>query len=451
MSEGDEQPKEISPGTIIDDFEILERVGSGAFSNVHIARHIPTNLFCAAKIICMAKMKSQDITGVMREVSVFMQVDHPYICNLYRMSLHEPFLIFFIEFATKGTLLDYVNSKKGLNEFEAQKFFIQIFAALRHLHIFHFCVHRDLKLENIMIDASGNVRLTDFGLSNSYYNNIMKTFVGTPGYQPPEILAGNEYNEKCDVWSLGICLYAILTATLPFSSKNCSFRMLVEEVSRFKYPPNFSPALVDLLKKMLEISPSNRPTLIQLQTHPWLRGLPQLAVNIAPQPVIFYKVTSKALITKFKRRPFNPDPAILEKCATMGINTEELANNLKNGITDNNTTTYFMLLRPLSTKPSPPKLKEKVSKPIPLPNKKIRTPTLNKSELGTRKTNGKALPPSRRSSATKSYSHATKAPILITPHIINNQSRSQPRTNPVFSSAVQLKRRSANLKPLRQV
>ena len=259
---------------IIDEFEILEEIGSGAFSHVHIARHIPTGCYCAAKIINLDLKKKELFKEIMREVSVFMQIDHPNICNLYRLSAlnyenasekekikfhisneNESVLIFFMEYATRGTLLEYVNSRNGIPEPEAKKLFIQIFEGLRHLHIYHFLVHRDLKLENILIDSKGKMKITDFGLASTYYNNKMRTFVGTAGYQPPEIIAGYEYDEKCDVWSLGVCLYALVTGCLPFSTQNRDHRMLIQEATQKIYPPRLSPMLVDLLKKMFEVTP----------------------------------------------------------------------------------------------------------------------------------------------------------------------------------------------------
>lgn len=391
---------QIVPGTVVDDFEILEQIGKGGFSHVHIARHIPTNNYCAAKVIELATMKPEEFQGILREVSVFMQVEHPNICNLYRLSVLNESLIFFMECAPRGTLLSYVNSKGGLTEFEAQRLFIQLFRALRHLHIYHFLVHRDLKLENILLDSKGNVKLTDFGLAGTYYNYIMHTFVGTPGYQPPEILAGSEYNEKCDVWSLGVCLYAMLVGSLPFATQTHNFRALIQEAMQFKYPKTFSPALVDLLKKMFEIRPAERPSLTQLQSHPWLRGLEQLATNIAPQPIVFYKVKDAQGILKYKRRPVRADPAVLEKCE--GIDKEALVGDLKNGVTNAATTTYFFRLWPLETKPEIKMPEPK--KPPPIPGARKREMTVKGSAPSM-----EDLPPKPR--ARTGSVHLTRPPV----------------------------------------
>lgn len=381
---------------IVDEFEIMEQIGAGAFSHVHVAKHLPTGCYCAAKIINLDLMKPEEFVGIMREVSVFMQIDHPNVCNLYRLSLitkdvpvpnpqaqqpdskstpskiqfgttnkTETQLCFFMEYASRGTLLQYVNSKGGLNEAEAKKLFIQIFNGLNYLHMYHFLVHRDLKLENILIDQEGNMKITDFGLASTSYNNLMHTFVGTPGYQPPEVIIGNEYDEKCDVWSLGVCLYAMVAGRLPFSTQNHDFRTLVNEATKKVFPKTFSPMLVDLLQKMFEVTPSKRPTLIQLQTHPWLKGV-EILKNVAPQPILFYKVKSKAQITKFKRKSFKVNTAILEKMKEkiktehglksddddlLAVKISQLQDNLSKGNTDEDTTTYFCLLHFLGEKP----------------------------------------------------------------------------------------------------
>jgi len=352
MEEQENQVKE--EVQVIDEFEIMERIGGGGFSQVHIAKHLPTGNYSAAKIVDLSRLKSHEFTGIMREISVFMQVEHPHVCSLYRLSVVDKKLVFFIEFAGNGTLLSYVNKNGGLSEMEAQRIFVQIFEVLRFLHVQFFLVHRDLKLENILLDQYNNVKLTDFGLASTSYCNLLRSFVGTPGYTPPEILAGSEYDEKCDIWSLGVCLYAMLTGNLPFTSQNTNYRKLVEEAENLKYPLDFSPVVVDILQRMLEYRPSARANIMELQNHPFLRGLPPMTMNIAPTPIVFYKVSGISDISKFKRRSVKPNTVVLEKCEGIVVDIEKLTKELFEGLVTNNTATYFSIMHPLAEKPKIP-------------------------------------------------------------------------------------------------
>jgi hypothetical protein len=290
---------------------------------------------------------------MVREISVFQLVSHRNICSLYRISTVGHSLLFFMEFAPGGTLLDIVNQKKGLGEPEAQFYFIQLFAAVRHLHLFHFVAHRDLKLENVMIGRGRVVKLADFGLAGTACNSLMHTFLGTPGFQAPEIIAGNEYSEKCDIWSLGVCLWAMVAGRMPFSTQNTNYRLFLEEIKKIQYPRAFSPPLQDLLKKMLVVKPEERPSLMQLQDHAWLKGLEQLNPNIAPQPVYFQAARSLAAVSKLKRKKTAPLDAVVRKCVAMGIDEAELAADLARGETTAATTTYFVLCNPVTERPPP--------------------------------------------------------------------------------------------------
>lgn len=339
---------------IISDFELHEKIGSGAFSSVYIAKHIITGTWVAAKVVDLSRLQEHEFNGIMREISVFMQVEHPYICSCYRLSVVGQSLVFFIEYAPGGTLLNYVNVRGGLTEADAHKVFLQIFEAIRYLHVHYFLVHRDLKLENILLDKNGNVKVTDFGLASTSYCNLMRSYVGTPGYTAPEVLAGSDYDERCDVWSLGVCLYAMLTANLPFSQTN-NFRKLVEEAENLKFPMNFTPALVDLLKRMLHVRPQSRCRLSDIQNHPWLRGIPSFPTNISPTPIVFYKVSCVLDILKFKRKSHKPNLEIVDKCREMyGIDSTQLTKELCDGLISSNTTIYFCMMYPLLEKPAPP-------------------------------------------------------------------------------------------------
>lgn len=349
----DTQIEESLEGKIIDDFQIMEQFGHGSSSKVHIAKHIPTDNFVAAKIVNLKNSSEGVYNGLLREMSVFMQVLHPNIVSLYRVSFYEEYLIFFMELAQKGTLFKHVTQSHGLSESESRRIFIQLLAAVLHLHLYHFIVHRDLKLDNILLDSSGNVKIIDFGLANTFYCNSLRSFAGTPGYTPPEAMAGNEYGEKFDVWSLGIVLYAMLTAQLPFSSQISDFRKLIREAKNLAPIEGISNDLQDLINQMLEPFPMNRPTMLQVFKHTWVQGYISIPSQIEPKPLVFFRTNDRTEIMNFKRNPLTIDPSIIKMCEGMGIDEMTLCNDLNEGKINQNTTTYFILSRPCKIFPPP--------------------------------------------------------------------------------------------------
>ena len=350
----DEKKEIVVEGRQIDEFKILEKWSGGAFSVVHIANHIPSKSYCVAKVINISKQSPDGVACSLKELSIFMQVSHPNIEKLYRFSFEYPLLIFFFEYLPNGTLRQYVAKKRGLDENEARKMFIQIFAALRYIHLHHFLVHRDIKLENLMLDKDNNVKLIDFGLSTTFYNNIVKGVVGTPGYMPPEVMTGSEYNEKCDVWSLGVSLFYMLTSFLPFTVQSHNIKLLLAEREKFLPPRFVSPQCADILMKMLNPKPDYRPSLIDLQKHPWLIGLPPITRAVIPNPIKLYSVKNYSAINKFKRNSVEADPAILEQVVEkFKIDKDKLIQDLKDGIVNNITTDYFIFNNPITEKPQP--------------------------------------------------------------------------------------------------
>ncbi|OHT13933.1 CAMK family protein kinase [Tritrichomonas foetus] len=344
-------------GNIIDGFEFLEKIGHGSYSDVFLVQHTKTKLYCAAKVMCLTGMEQYELQGIYREFMIYASVDHLYISSLYHYSYdaESNVLILYLQCAPKGTLLSYVNKYGGLPESEARRLFFQIFSAIRHLHNFVYAAHRDLKLENILLDNNNNAKVTDFGLAGNNYNYKMKTFVGTPGYQAPEVVATGEYTEKCDVWSLGVCLYSMITGRLPFSIQNSNYVKLVQEASYITFPPNFSQPLRDLLTAMWAINPNDRPTLKNLQSMQWMRGILPLPTNIAPCPLKFPSDVKPGNFADLKRKKTKADSTILNKCLEYGINKEKLEDDLMNGEFNEDTTIYFLIKTPLIKRPSFPK------------------------------------------------------------------------------------------------
>jgi serine/threonine protein kinase len=338
-------------GRTIDEFEILEQFARGGFSHVHLARHVPTSTYCAAKVIDLEKQNSDVFMTILHEISVFMQVSHPHLCPLYHLSQIDSLLIFFMEYEPHGTLSDYIRRfDAGLPEAEAHRLFLQLFAAIRHCHAIHFLAHRDLKPENVLLDAHMNARLIDFGLSDTFYCNTMRSLVGTAGHVAPEVIAGRDYDERCDVWSLGVCLFRMATGRSPFTMQRANSRELVREAEQLVIPA--SRPLADIIHRMLTPVPANRPNLLQLQSHPWLSPLAPIVGNITPRPIVFYRVGKFCDILKFHRGAIVPDSEILQRCLRF-VDCDEptLRKRLQEGRICPATAVYFIMMSPLTERP----------------------------------------------------------------------------------------------------
>lgn len=177
-----------------------------------------------------------------------------------------------LEYCAGDELYDYLLKSGPLPVDKVQKIFAQLVGAVSYVHK-QSCVHRDLKLENILFDRHENVKLVDFGFTREYEGrtNHLQTFCGTVCYAAPEMLKGEKYaGEKVDVWSLGIILYALLCGELPFDDDDDNVtrtKILSEEP---KYPEQLPPDAVALLKTLLSKRPFPRPSLPDILNHPFI-------------------------------------------------------------------------------------------------------------------------------------------------------------------------------------
>ena len=173
----------------------------------------------AIKILEKDKIKEQaDITRVMREIQILKIVRHPNIVQLYEIIETSRQLFLIMEFVSGGELFNYIVKKKRLENREACRFFHQILAGIEYLHSIKIC-HRDLKPENLLLDENMNIKIVDFGLSNTYKksSDTLKTACGSPCYASPEMIAGKRYlGLDTDLWSLGVITYAMTVGYLPF-------------------------------------------------------------------------------------------------------------------------------------------------------------------------------------------------------------------------------------------
>ncbi|XP_073792070.1 serine/threonine-protein kinase MARK2 isoform X42 [Danio rerio] len=280
-STADEQPH-------IGCYRLLKTIGKGNFAKVKLAKHILTGKEVAVKIIDKTQLNSSSLQKLFREVRIMKLLNHPNIVKLFEVIETEKTLYLVMEYASGGEVFDYLVAHGRMKEKEARAKFRQIVSAVQYCH--QKCiVHRDLKAENLLLDADMNIKIADFGFSNEFtLGNKLDTFCGSPPYAAPELFQGKKYDgPEVDVWSLGVILYTLVSGSLPFDGQN--LKELRERVLRGKYriPFYMSTDCENLLKKFLVLNPTKRGSLEQIMKDRWMNvghEDEELKPYIEPQP-----------------------------------------------------------------------------------------------------------------------------------------------------------------------
>ncbi|KAM8915300.1 MAP/microtubule affinity-regulating kinase 3a isoform 8-T10 [Spinachia spinachia] len=246
----------------VGNYRLLKTIGKGNFAKVKLARHILTGREVAIKIIDKTQLNPNSLQKLFREVRIMKILNHPNIVKLFEVIETERTLYLVMEYASGGEVFDYLVAHGRMKEKEARAKFRQIVSAVQYCHQKHI-VHRDLKAENLLLDADMNIKIADFGFSNEFtMGNKLDTFCGSPPYAAPELFQGKKYDgPEVDVWSLGVILYTLVSGSLPFDGQN--LKELRERVLRGKYriPFYMSTDCENLLKRFLVLNPSKRGTL----------------------------------------------------------------------------------------------------------------------------------------------------------------------------------------------
>jgi aurora kinase len=201
-------------------FEIGKPLGKGKFGRVYLARERTSGFVCALKVLHISELQQGKVEKqVRREIEIQSNLRHPNVLRLYGY-FHDSKRIFLIlEFAGKGELYKHLRKENKFPEWKAAQYIAQMAAALKYLHKKHI-MHRDIKPENILVGIHGEIKISDFGWSVHAPNNRRQTMCGTLDYLPPEMLkpgsSDNFYNEKVDLWSLGVLTYEFLCGEAPF-------------------------------------------------------------------------------------------------------------------------------------------------------------------------------------------------------------------------------------------
>ena len=313
-------------------FILGKKIGQGTFATVRLATHIKTNEIVAIKILEKEKMKEIDKIRSNREIKILKKMRHRNIVHLYNDINTEKLIYLIMEYVKGKELLTYINEKNKLNENESCYYFQQIISGIEYLEKLKI-VHRDIKLENIIIEDNKNIKILDFGLSNFYQkNNILYSSCGSLCYASPEMVEGKKYSGSCvDIWSSGIVLFAMLCGYLPFTDSNEQklFKKIVE--GKLYFPYFLSEQAKDLLNKILTKDPLKRITINKIKKHPWF-NLNNPKITMSPGFLI-----NEIVI------PIDLD--IINKMVNIyGYNEKEIKIDLLKNKHNNRTTTYYLLL-----------------------------------------------------------------------------------------------------------
>ncbi|XP_074839548.1 hormonally up-regulated neu tumor-associated kinase [Carettochelys insculpta] len=257
---------------------IGRKLGEGSFAKVREGLHVLTGEKVAVKVIDKKRAKKDTYVtkNLRREGQIQQMIRHPNIAQLLDILETENSYYLVMELCPGGNLMHKIYEKKRLEEHEARKYIRQLILAVEHLHRAGV-VHRDLKIENLLLDEDNNIKLIDFGLSNCAdimgYSDPFSTQCGSPAYAAPELLARKKYGPKIDVWSIGVNMYAMLTGTLPFTVEPFSLRALYQKMvdkEMNPFPTQLSTAAINFLQSLLEPDPAKRPNIQQALANRWL-------------------------------------------------------------------------------------------------------------------------------------------------------------------------------------
>ena len=279
-------------------------LGSGGYGKVVQATEKSTGRMCAGKVISTSRMKA---SAIHKEINLMAKLKHENIIELlgYEDIPEKKRMIIFMELAANGDLFSRVISSGTLEEDQAKPYFMQLMSAVQHMHTVG-CVHRDLKLENVLLDAGDSCKVCDFGLAHVYEVSNkeiqltkLREICGSKSYCAPEVLEGRGYDGfPTDVWSCGICLFAMLAGFFPLDEASGSdwryerVKMAAQQQCSvthtifgfYERPCTLSGEVTDLIDSMLVIDPARRLEVAHSLQSSWLSGKKGMEVD-SYQPV----------------------------------------------------------------------------------------------------------------------------------------------------------------------
>uniref|UniRef100_A0A8C9V5B8 non-specific serine/threonine protein kinase n=1 Tax=Scleropages formosus TaxID=113540 RepID=A0A8C9V5B8_SCLFO len=339
------------PRDALKSFPHSKRVGSylvgkminkGSFAKVMEGLHICSGEKVAIKVIDKKKAKQDSyvLKNMKREPHIHQMIRHPNVVQLYETLETENSYYMVMELCVGGDLMERLCERQRLGEREARRYARHILSAVEHLHR-HGVVHRDLKIENFLLDENNNIKVVDFGLSNTLKAEalspeLLHTQCGSPAYAAPELLAHRKYGPKVDVWSVGVSTFAMLTGTLPFTVEPFNIKQLHQKMVNGEigtFPSDISKGAFVLT--LLEPDPEKRPSVREAMEQKWLNeGYSRRPLN--------------CILYKNRLEPDELNPTVLNYMTeSLGYGLSDIMHTLINNRPSSIMATYCLLVKKL--------------------------------------------------------------------------------------------------------
>ncbi|XP_071449257.1 cGMP-dependent protein kinase, isozyme 1 isoform X2 [Hetaerina americana] len=265
----------------IDDLEIVGTLGVGGFGRVELVRHCRNPVLSFA-LKCLKKqhiIDTQQQEHVFSEKAIMMACRSPFICRLYKTYRDTKYVYMLLEACLGGEVWTVLRDRGCFEDSTTRFITACVVEAIEYLHG-HNIVYRDLKPENLMLDAKGYVKLVDFGFSKRLgVSSRTWTFCGTPEYVAPEVILNKGHDRAVDYWSLGILMHELLTGTPPFTASDPmrTYNIILRGIDAVDFPRHMTRAAVSLVKRLCRDAPSERlgyqrGGIQDIKKHKWFQG-----------------------------------------------------------------------------------------------------------------------------------------------------------------------------------
>mmetsp|Transcript_13947 Transcript_13947/g.22784 ORF Transcript_13947/g.22784 Transcript_13947/m.22784 type:complete len:348 (-) Transcript_13947:62-1105(-) len=252
------------------DFDIGKKLGSGKFGNVYLARERVSGYIVALKVLHKYQLERAGVEHQLRrEIEIQSHLRHKNVLRLYAYFWDEKRIYLVLEYAANGELYKELTKKGRFSESRAARYICQLSKALSYCHSKNV-IHRDIKPENLLLGFDREIKIADFGWSVHAPSSRRTTLCGTLDYLPPEMVAGQDHDEKVDIWSLGVLAYEFLVGQAPFEAE--SHKATYERITDvdLNFPDELSEGARDLIRSLLQREPKHRLPLEKIPSHPWV-------------------------------------------------------------------------------------------------------------------------------------------------------------------------------------